>query len=702
MLENLVLRPLLTTLLRLLFRVDVRGLEHYRAAGDKVIIIANHQSFLDPFLLAVLLPEKPAFAMNVFQADKWYFRWIDRIVKLYKLDPSKPMTMKVLIQDLREGAKVVIFPEGRITTTGGIMKIYGGTTMLIEKTGAMVLPICISGAEYSKVSKVGHRLKQRWFPKVTMTMLPPQRLRPDHSIYDILTETAFAASNYQRPLLDALIEAYEWNGGKHVIASDLSREDMNYRQLFTRGFILSDKLSAPLVEQTHIGVLLPNALGGLVTFVALHMLGKVPCMLNFSAGESNILHACRIARVKTVLTSRVFIAKGDLQHVVDALLKEYTILYLEDIRPSVTFADKLVGWFKAQSPHTHLAPVLANIKPGDTAVVLYTSGSEGVPKGVALSQANILANLYQASSRLDLMPSDMVFNALPIFHSFGLTVGMLLPVLRGIKTFLYPSPLHYRVIPELVYDTNATILLGTDTFFNGYARYAHDYDFNSIRLCVAGAEKLKESTRREWADRFCVNIMQGYGVTEASPVISVNTPIEHKIGSVGRMFPAMQCRLEPVEGLEKGGRLFVRGPNVMLGYLKADHLGVIQPQGEWYDTGDIVDIDEDGYITILGRAKRFAKIGGEMVSLLAVEELAAQVIPDAMHAAIATPDARKGEQVILFTESKTLTREQVIAKAQALGIAEIFLPRQVTYIETLPRLGSGKLDYPALQKLAGA
>jgi acyl-[acyl-carrier-protein]-phospholipid O-acyltransferase / long-chain-fatty-acid--[acyl-carrier-protein] ligase len=681
--------------------VEVRGMEHFYAAGDKVLIVANHQSFLDPFLLAVLIPEKPAFAMNVYQADKWYFRWIERIIKLYKLDPSKPMTMKTLIGDVKKGAKVVVFPEGRITTTSGIMKVYAGTKLILNKADAKVLPVFIEGAQYSKLSKIGKKVKQRWFPKITLTVQPPKSAAEAQNIYDVLTESAFASSPYRRPMLEALLEARDTHGGRHVIASDITRMEMNYRQLFTRAFILSDKLSQPLSNGNAVGVLLPNALGGLVTFVALHMLGKLPCMLNFSAGEGNIKHACHIAQVKTILTSRVFVEKGKFEALIAALEKDHKIFYLEDIRPSVTLGDKLGALLKALAPRQHLQGVLSRIKPDDPAVVLYTSGSEGTPKGVALSHANILANVYQACSRLDLNASDIVFNALPIFHSFGLTIGMLMPPLRGIQTFLYPSPLHYRVIPELIYDTNATIMLGTDTFFNGYARYAHDYDFNSVRLAVAGAEKLREATRRTWADRFNVNIMQGYGVTETSPALSFNTLIEHRAGTVGRPFPAIQTKLEPVPGLEKGGRLFVKGPNVMLGYLKADQPGVIQPQGEWYDTGDIVDIDEQGFITILGRAKRFAKIGGEMVSLLAVEELALAV-ENVCHAAVAVADPRKGEQVILYTESKTLAREQLQAEARNRGVPELFLPRQVIYMEAIPRLGNGKIDYPALQSTANS
>lgn len=706
MLDELVLRPTLTFFLKLLFRVEVRGLENYRKAGDKVIIISNHQSYLDPMLLGVFIPEKPAFAMNVFQAEKWYFRWCHWIFSIYTLDPLKPMSMKSVIKDMKDGLKLVIFPEGRITTSGGIMKIYDGAQLIAEKTGATILPVRIDGAEYSKLSNLSKKVRQRWFPKIRMTILPPippltspplAGGKEGGNLYDVMMQSAFVSSHYRQPLLSALIEAYFWHGGGHTVASDIARQPMNYRQLFTRAFILSGKLN--LGDEKNIAVLLPNSLGVMVTFVALHMQGKVPCMLNFSSGAGNMVHACRIAQAKTVLTSRVFVERGKLEPLIAALEKECRVIYLEDIRKKVTFKDKLEGLWRAFAPHTELKDVIAFTQPNDPAVILYTSGSEGVPKGVALSHVNLLANIHQVCARIDLNPSDQIFNALPVFHSFGLMVGMVLPMVKGIRTFLYPTPLHYRVIPDLVYDTDSTIMLGTDTFYKGYAKYAHPYDFWNVRLAVAGAEKLQESTRRLYADTFCMPIFQGYGVTESSPVISVNTPMEHKEGTVGRPLPGIKCRLQPVPGLEKGGRLEVKGPNVMLGYLKADKPGVIQPQGEWYDTGDIVDIDEEGYITILGRAKRFAKIAGEMVSLQAVEDVATALLPDAAHAAVAIPDERKGEQIILYTESKDLTREQLQAQSKEQGLPELCLPRQVVYMESIPRLGNGKIDYMMLGKV---
>ena len=703
-LENNFIKPAIILLLKTLFRVQVKGIENYSLAGDRLVIIANHQSFLDPLLLSVFVPEKPAFAMNLHQARKWYFSWVDWFIETYKIDPLAPMSFKRLMTDVKHGTKLVIFPEGRITTTGGIMKIYDGTARIIEKTGATLLPIHISGAEYSKVSRLGCKIRTRFFPKITITFLPPIKYEDgqkitSQTIYDVMTNANFAASNYRSSLLAALLDAADWHGDGQIIATDISLAKMNYRQLFTRSFILKDKLEAKLAEQKFVGILLPNMMGSMVAFIATLMLGKVPAMLNYSAGEINILHACNIATVKTILTSRAFIEKAKLEHIIATLEKEHTVLYLEDIRQTVSIFDKLQGLYKAIFARKNLQNIIVKTAADDPCVVLFTSGSEGTPKGVALSHTNIMANINQARAVLDLLPSDVLFNAMPVFHSFGLTIGMLLPLMCGIRVFLYPSPLHYRVIPEIIYDTCATIMLGTDTFLNGYARYANPYDFNSVRLCVVGAEKLKETTVRIYADKFRVNLLQGYGVTEASPVISFNTPLANKVGSVGRAFPQIECRIEPVTGMEKGGKLLIKGANIMLGYMKADNAGVIQPQGEWYDTGDIVEIDDDGFITIIGRAKRFAKIAGEMVSLQIAEDLATHLFPDATHATIAVVDERKGEHIVLYSDTQELTRDALHTLAKEKGVPDIALPKQVHYLAQIPRLGTGKIDYPALAKV---
>ena len=339
----------------------------------------------------------------------------------------------------------------------------------------------------------------------------------------------------------------------------------------------------------------------------------------------------------------------------------------------------------------------------DLAIILFTSGSEGLPKGVALSHENIQANRFQLASRVDFSSKDIVFNSLPIFHSFGLTGGTLLPILAGIKTFFYPSPLHYRIVPELVYDTNATIMFGTNTFLSSYARFAHAYDFYSLRYVFAGAEKLDEETRKSWSEKFGVRIFEGYGATETSPALSTNTPMHNKPGSVGRLMPAIKFKLEEIVGITDGKKLLVSGPNIMKGYLLNTNPGKITPlEDGWYDTGDIVSIDEKGYISIKGRAKRFAKIAGEMISLTATEINLSKLCPQSSHAIIAIPDPKKGEQLILVTTSQTLKRLEISAFFKENQISELSVPKEIIMVEKLPLLGTGKVDYMEIKNMVNS
>ena len=439
--------------------------------------------------------------------------------------------------------------------------------------------------------------------------------------------------------------------------------------------------------------MLPSANGAAVAFLGLQAAGRVPAMINFTAGLANIRAAAQAADVATIVTSRAFIEKAKLDRLAASLAEEFRLLYLEDVRAEIGLADKLRGLLAWGRP-------LAALKPDEPAAILFTSGSEGTPKGVVLSHRNMLANAAQAAARIDFGRTDKVFNVLPVFHSFGLTVGLVLPLVSGVPVYLYPSPLHYRIVPELVYGSDATILFGTDTFLSGYARAAHPYDLRSLRYVLAGAEPVKETTRRTYAEKFGLRILEGYGVTETAPVLALNTPMFNRSGTVGRLMPGMETRLEPVPGIPEGGRLHVRGPNVMLGYLRAENPGVLEPPAEgWHDTGDIVTFDDQGFITIKGRAKRFAKIGGEMISLAAVEALAAGLWPDAPSAAATLPDARKGERLILATERPDGTRAAFQAFAKARGIPELMIPAEVLVVERLPVLGSGKLDYPGVARL---
>lgn len=290
---------------------------------------------------------------------------------------------------------------------------------------------------------------------------------------------------------------------------------------------------------------------------------------------------------------------------------------------------------------------------------------------------------------------------LPLFHAFGFTCGAIMPLVAGSKLFVYPSPLHYRVIPEVIYDRGCTVLFGTSTFLANYAKFANPYDFYKLRYVVAGAEKLNEEVRKTWIDKFGIRILEGYGATECAPVLAVNTPMANKVGSVGTLMPSLESKLEAVPGIEHGGLLSVRGPNVMRGYYLFDQPGLIQaPQDQWYNTGDIVEIDEDGFVFIKGRVKRFAKVAGEMVSLETVEAIANHASPQQQHAATTSPDAQRGENIILYTTDSALNREQLSNSAKTLGSPELAIARRIICVDALPLLGTGKTDYVTLKKMA--
>jgi acyl-[acyl-carrier-protein]-phospholipid O-acyltransferase/long-chain-fatty-acid--[acyl-carrier-protein] ligase len=512
-------------------------------------------------------------------------------------------------------------------------------------------------------------------------------------------EAGLDPASWSRSLFEALVDAAAGAAGRRPAVEDQDGQPLDRRRLILAAAVLGRRLAGVTTAGEKVGVLLPNVNGAAVTVFALAAYGRVPAMLNFSAGVRNLEAALEAADVRTIVTSRRFVDTLKLDEVVARLSERARVVYLEDLRKEIGAIDKALGVVFAAVPRL-VHRLFFRRRPDDPAVVLFTSGTEGVPKGVVLSNANILANIAQIRAAYPFAPEDCIFNALPVFHSFGLTAGLFLPVFGGFRSFLYPSPLHYKQIPGFVRKSAATILLTTDTFAAGWAKAAEAEDFRSVRFTVLGAERVKEPTRKLWRERFGVSLNEGYGVTETAPVLAVNRPGAERDGTVGTLLPGIEARLEPVPGLDEGGRLFIRGPNVMVGYYKVDRPGVLEPIGEWHDTGDIVTIDADGFVAIKGRAKRFAKIGGEMVSLAAVEAYAAAVWPDASHAVVAIPDARKGEALVLVTDEAEAAVEPIVAYAQAHGVPELMVPKRILHVDALPVMGTGKLDLVSIDAMA--
>ncbi len=695
-------------LFKYFYGLEVKGLENLPPAGSRAVITPNHTSLMDGPVMHALLPAHASFAVDSGIAEAWWVKPFLKLINAHTMDPTKPFATRDLINIVKTGQSLVIFPEGRLTVTTGLMKVYEGAGLIADKADAWVVPVRIDGLEHTPFSYLRiTQLAKMAFPKVRVTILPPRKLAIDPALSgrdrrraagaalnDIMVESAVQNANIDKSLFQALVSAQARRDVGAVMIEDPLRTRLTYKKLIAGAQVLGSKLETLTTPGSAVGVLLPNTAGVVVTFYALQGIGRIAAMLNYTAGVINVAAACRTAEVKTVLTSRAFIDKGRLGDMVNRLVSEgVAIVYLEDVRATISLADKLRGLLAGGTPR-------ATPDPKSPAVILFTSGSEGMPKGVVLSHRNILANVAQALTCVPASAEDKVFNALPVFHSFGLTGGLIMPLSSGTPVYLYPSPLHYRIVPELIYQTNATIVFSTDTFLNGYARSAHPYDFRSVRMIIAGAEAVKQRTRDVYMERFGQRILEGYGVTETAPVLALNTPVANRVGSVGRLSPLMEMRLDPVPGIAEGGRLFVRGPNVMLGYMKFDTPGVIEPPADgWHDTGDIVTVDKDGFITIRGRAKRFAKVGGEMVSLAAVEALAAEVWPQVMPVVVAVPDARKGERLILLSTDRSALREQFSRAAKAKGMNELSVPAEIMLVDKIPLLGSGKPDFVAATAL---
>ena len=707
-------------MIKLFFRWLVRVLYGFRAYNEgvlttpgPVLLIPNHTSWLDWLFLVLCLDRDWKFVVSSTSAEtSWLHRKIMISDRSFPVDTASPYAAKRMAEYLQKNGRLVLFAEGRISRTGCLMKIFDGTGFLLHKTNAKVITCFLRGAHRLPLSP--NKDQKRWFPKVSAhfsEVLTPPRLEHLSTTQSrtLLTNWLRDKMIFQRfdtdmkfgeATIPEAILATARARPKHVVLEDVGAS-LNYRRLLAGASLLGEQFARRIpAAQRRVGVLLPNVNGMPVSLLGLWLVGKIPALLNYSTGSVVMLTCCQLAGVKQVITSRAFIEKARLK------LEPLTgagveLIYLEDVRAKITGLNRLRTLLGVRfAPGSILVE-----KPStdDTAAILFTSGSEGIPKGVELTHLNLLANIRQMLAVCDLQDWDRFFNAMPIFHSFGLTIGTLLPLVRGCNVTLYPSPLHYRVIPTAFYHRDATIMLATNTFLNGYARKANALDWRSLRYMFAAAEKLQEATSSMWAQRFGVRVLEGFGATECSPAVTGNTPLRSKHGSAGMFLPGMEYMLEPVEGVPEGGRLFVRGPNVMRGYLNADANAAFLKLGGWYDTGDIAKVDEEGFVFILGRLKRFAKISGEMVSLTAVEEALAGAFPQYglrfQVAVVSKPDVDKGEILIAVANDAKLQLDEIRAVLRAKGLPNICAPREVKFIREIPKLGTGKVNHRELQKL---
>jgi acyl-[acyl-carrier-protein]-phospholipid O-acyltransferase/long-chain-fatty-acid--[acyl-carrier-protein] ligase len=730
----------LNWLVRLLYGYRICNAEVLKSPGP-VLLLPNHTSWWDWLLIGVCLEKDWRFAVSREAAElSWIHKRIMINSRTFPVDMNSPYGVKHMAEYLQKGGRLVLFPEGRLSRTGSLMKLFDGTGFLIYKTRAKVITAYLRDAYRLPYSPSPG--KKIWFPRLSVhfsnVLTPPKIAHASvtdarHRLTDWLrdqmvkqrfeTEMEFGPTN----LPAAILESAKRQERK-IVLQDSTMQKLTFRRLLIAANVLAAcwrkrlpgaagrqwqaQVGVPQTDSNagkvqRIGVLLPNVNAVPVVLLSLWFAKRIPAVLNYMTGPAILLACARVAELKQIITSKKFVESlhFDLKLFQDAGIE---FLFLEDVRSSISVVQKVSAGLFSQSS-------IGLPKSEDPAVILFTSGSEGDPKAVELTHRNVLANICQMVSVIDLMESDRFFNALPLFHSFGLTIGLLLPLVRSTFVFLYLSPLHYRVVPSAFYNLDCTVLFGTNTFLNGYARKAHPYDFRSLRYLFAGAEKLQESTTNIWMRKFGVRIIEGYGATECSPCVSANTPMRYKHGSAGQLLPDIEYKLEPVEGVsdvgnaesgtrdENSGRLFVRGPNVMRGYLNPDANAKFQALGGWYDTGDIVNVDADGYVHILGRLKRFAKVSGEMVSLTAVEDVLASAFPNYglkfAIAVVAKPDEGKGEKLVAATNEARLTIDEVRTAIRNRGLSNLALPREIKVVHDIPRLGTGKINHRELEKI---
>lgn len=694
-----------------IFEFDVNNLP------KKGVYVVNHVSYLDPILLFAFLPGNPVFALNGHLYRRHWISFLMGRADVIKFNPIEPSDIKKLIAKVDEGRLVVIFAEGRITENGGLMKIYEAPGLVADKSKSPIIPVWIDGPQYGYFSKTKGKLPHRPLPKMRIYVGEPRsfklkdelRRQRDHisnEVYMILREMCFNI-NYDKNIslfaqLMKTAKVYSRTGffsKRPRIIEDINRKQKSYKDIIIASFALGRSFKKFTKVDENVGILLPNAIATVCTFFGLSAYNRTPVMINFSVGSKNMISMCKTALVKTVLTSRSFVIKAKMENVIEDMKNAgCNIVYLEDIAKKMSLWTKIGAYISYKLKH------VPHKTGGDKkAVILFTSGSEGAPKGVVLSHANIIANIKQMTAIQTINFKDLLFNALPMFHSFGLTVGTLFPLFEGSKLFLYPSPLHYRVVAELVYELGATLMLGTDTFLRGYAKIAHPYDFHNIRLMYSGGEAAKSDTRSMWMEHSGVRMMEAYGATECSPVMTANNGIFNKFGSIGKIMPGMQFKILPVDGIANGGELCVKGPNVMQGYYMPTNPGVlVPPENGWYHTGDVVEMDEIGFFTIKDRIKRFAKIGGEMVSLNAVQDMVVDATkemgPEYSYGVVSIPHESKGEQIVLVTNNEKVTSAMLHEYVKNNGMSELYLPRVILYHEKLPVFATGKADNVTLKK----
>ncbi len=705
-------------LIRSLYRARVIGAENVPQTGP-ALIISNHVSLMDGFLVGWAAQHRNVRFMiwrPYFESSIWGA--FLRPMKAIPIGTSGPRdlagALKAARQELEAGKVVCIFAEGSVSRTGHTLPFKRGMEKVLDGLDVPIIPANLDrlwGALFSFEGGTFGGWPSSWRWPVTIRFgkpLPPTT--PAAAVRQAVCELgsdSFALRKESSDTLPSrLITQVRRNWSKLAVADTTGRE-LTYGRTLTAAILLSGAVKKRAKADEMVGLLLPASVGGALANFGVTLAGKVPVNLNFTAGKEAMDAAIEQCKIRVVLTSRVFLAKAKLDEPPGAV-------FVEDLLKEFGGAAKLIALVKARvMPRALLAP---RVSPDALATIIFSSGSTGVPKGVMLSHFNLISNCDAVLEIFDLDDRDRIIGVLPFFHSFGFMATIWLPVIAGCGAAYHPNPTDAKAIGELVEKYKGTFLLGTPTFCGTYARKCTREQFSSLRFVVVGAEKLRDGLRQEFRNAFGKELLEGYGCTELSPVVAVNSPdfqfgretqVGNKEGTVGLPLPGVSARVvdpdtRAVLPMGQEGLLEIRGPNVMLGYLNQPERTANAMHDGWYITGDIAAIDEDGFIRITDRLARFSKIGGEMVPHLKLEEAASALLDGAPCAVTGLPDDRKGERLALLYTAPGVTPDEVWRRLSETDLPKLWLPKlaDIHQEESLPVLGTGKLDLRGVRNRA--
>lgn len=730
---HIPLRFLILFFLRGLYRINVKGVENI--PKDKgALITPNHQSYLDAILMSAAI-ERP---IRFIIADDIYKIWfIYPFAKLTKSIPVKALgSPRALIYALREasaeierGGLVCIFPEGQVTRLGMMLPYRRGFRHIVKKLDSPIIPVAIDNAYNTAFALRGGRscwgqMLHFCRKRRTLNVIIGEPLSPetDHvALRKITMDLNVEAFNFRkkdaRPLHIESLDYLKNNLSKKIFADPLSGGMASNLKMLAGTVALGKKLSQVWGENDKIGIMLPPSIGATITNLAATTAGKIPVNLNYTSSPLILSQICEAAKIEKIITSKTFLSKLNM-----ALPEKITPIYLEDIKEKIGAGERIAAMFQGIFyPIDSLGKLLKRKSKGsidDTATIIFSSGSTGIPKGVELSHWNITANIRAAFQMVDFPPDGKILGILPYFHSFGSTVVLWLPLIIGYKVIFHPNPLHGREIGNLVEQYKITHLLTTPTILNTYIKRVQPEQFGSLIMVLTGAEKLRASVADEFEKRFGIKPIEGFGTTECSPIVSLNTPDLRKPGiyqkgtkhgTIGHPIPGTTVKILDMNTgeslpINQTGMLCVKGHNVMTGYyLMPDKTSEVVKDG-WYITGDIAKIDDSGFITITDRLSRFSKIGGEMVPHIKIEDALYQLagINDTVFAVTGIPDEKKGERLVVLYSIKPEEAKKISAALLETNLPPLWIPRWQDFIcvEEIPILGTGKLDLQQVKKIA--